>query len=323
MGRRRGAPAGLQKYQDQKPDNTVAITHAACIAHASTPCLLGHAHTGRKRRPGNILAQPELQRAIMSNGGDWFTMADERELLRFDPQPHQTAVQNEFRALYTKTPGFPPPTMETARAVDFEVMCTFHKDGVKGPATEIKFARKVPAGFVSMMRMQSKAGIVDGIRQAINRKHQFIDVDLYSKSQGYPCCKCGKPQTYIGCKSILFGPHLMMPCSTPQCGGEKCRMECQAEADIMMTQLGSLAAAQGSSSSNPVHALIGNRLASSLGTLGRVCEACAKRDDPDPNGFKNKTCSRCKMAYYCSAACQTKHWAIHKTACKRVSKSSK
>jgi len=259
------------------------------------------------------------QTSTMSSNNEWFTMQDEKELLWFDPQ-HQSEAQKEFRALYMKVPGFPAPTIETARAVDFEVMCTFHKDGVRGPKQDIKFARKVPAGFLLMMRMPTKTNIVDGIRQAINAKHQFIDVDTYSKSQEYRCCKCGKAQTYIGCKNILFGPHLMMPCSTPQCGEEKCRLECQAEADVMMKQLGTVAAAQGKTSENSMHALLGNRLASSLGTFGRVCEMCAMKDDPDPNGFKNKTCSRCKLAYYCSSECQTKQWKIHKAACKKVSK---
>lgn len=121
---------------------------------------------------------------------------------------------------------------------------------------------------------------------------------------------------FIACKSVLFGPRLSMLCSTPQCGGEKCRAACQAEADAKMKEYSSIAADEGRSSDDPFRAMLGKRLASGLGGMqGRVCEGCAKKDDADPNGFKNKTCSRCKLVYYCSATCQKKHWPVHKVAC--------
>ncbi len=171
------------------------------------------------------------------------------------------------------------------------------------------------------MQSAGKISVVDGIRQAINAKHQLIDVNIFSKSQGCRCCKCGKPQTYIGCKSMLFGPNFMMPCCTPQCGGEECRLKCQADADDVMKGLSSaFAAAQGQASQDPLRAQFASKIASSLENLGRICEACSKMDDPDPNGFKNKTCSRCKLAFYCSPECQTKHWKVHKKGCKKAQK---
>ncbi|KAF8161759.1 hypothetical protein K438DRAFT_1859395 [Mycena galopus ATCC 62051] len=53
----------------------------------------------------------------------------------------------------------------------------------------------------------------------------------------------------------------------------------------------------------------------SLGALFRVCEAdgCAKREGRDIE--KVSVCGRCKMTFYCGAACQKSHWPVHKRVC--------
>ena len=32
-------------------------------------------------------------------------------------------------------------------------------------------------------------------------------------------------------------------------------------------------------------------------------------------GYKYKKCGKCRLAFYCSLECQTKHWSTHKTTC--------
>merc|ERR1712080_662801 len=44
------------------------------------------------------------------------------------------------------------------------------------------------------------------------------------------------------------------------------------------------------------------------------CFACGKRENKVAEYAK---CSRCKLALYCSRACQVSHWTKHKKNCKK------
>lgn len=37
-----------------------------------------------------------------------------------------------------------------------------------------------------------------------------------------------------------------------------------------------------------------------------------------PSGVAFKRCARCKTTYYCTPACQTAHWAVHKKTCREL-----
>jgi hypothetical protein len=54
------------------------------------------------------------------------------------------------------------------------------------------------------------------------------------------------------------------------------------------------------------------------GTPAASLKACAMCVKPLSSGLPAR-CSGCKAAYYCSAACQKKHWPEHKTLCKASS----
>ncbi|KAJ7695939.1 hypothetical protein B0H17DRAFT_1131132 [Mycena rosella] len=56
----------------------------------------------------------------------------------------------------------------------------------------------------------------------------------------------------------------------------------------------------------------------SLGAMYRACEAdgCDKVEGRDIE--KMLTCARCKMTFYCGAACQKAHWRTHKPVCGSV-----
>jgi hypothetical protein len=41
----------------------------------------------------------------------------------------------------------------------------------------------------------------------------------------------------------------------------------------------------------------------------RTCAACGKQ------ALQMLQCSRCKAAFYCTAACQKRHWREHRAAC--------
>ena len=46
-----------------------------------------------------------------------------------------------------------------------------------------------------------------------------------------------------------------------------------------------------------------------------ICDECGKESN-----VKLKCCSKCKLAYYCSADCQRADWKKHKIVCKEFSK---
>ena len=54
----------------------------------------------------------------------------------------------------------------------------------------------------------------------------------------------------------------------------------------------------------------GHRSAAAAG----ACLACDRRMPAE----KLKTCSRCRVATYCSAACQKSHWKMHKRSCSKM-----
>ena len=47
------------------------------------------------------------------------------------------------------------------------------------------------------------------------------------------------------------------------------------------------------------------------------CNVCGKQASSMPEG-KLLTCSRCSSVFYCSAACQQKHWPLHREHCRAV-----
>lgn len=51
------------------------------------------------------------------------------------------------------------------------------------------------------------------------------------------------------------------------------------------------------------------------------CHHCNMCDKMESEARTHKRCSRCKVAYYCNAECQHKHWPIHRKGCVKADKS--
>lgn len=256
----------------------------------------------------------------------WFNYDDERLLLRFDSDhvEAQRRARNAFRSLYLHVPGYDPPTSATAEARDFTVQCYVYPEGIEDPEDPkngkcLTWHRKMPAGVLNkMFRGEGGLEFGENLRLAVCMKHQ-LQLEEYCNTQGWTCARCAGRCAHVSCKSV-YDPaqsKFSLYACLPQCGGEACRIALQRQADNYWShcQRKLVASSQSSPRSSTVPSPNAQDRPATL-TLRRACEACGKTGE---EGTEIKACTRCRATFYCSVACQKKHWSsVHKFACRPV-----
>jgi hypothetical protein len=235
-----------------------------------------------------------------------FTREDEKELFSDDTDPNFVA---DFRDTYCDSNDSCPLLFE-AHVVKVSVNEIENRAlNRQWNAREVNvydtYAKtlKLPASIARMSTVvqdsDDQAKFEDLMSRLANRiMHLQWKKILRKNPNRYHCLVCAKPS--VTCDAVIqndlsnanrLGVH-MLPCF-PLCARGRCRLIARKCMDKYFP------------SSFPVGASVAS------------CANCSQHDVAVER--KLMICARCKVVYYCNAACQKAHWSVHRKACKLVS----